>query len=205
MSLANNGSNTASPERFRTLDEVDVDIGDFNDFEEFDGILPSAHSSTRKTTDLSSTTSQTSSTTLDSAEASSILAEVQVAPLIRLPTGHGPIRRFKVLQQFEGVVTELSDDSLIAELIDLTDKSKRREVAEIPLSEISPADQPLVEPGCVFYWIMGYETTTGGQQSRVSEIRFRRSPRWSPNEIEAIKKEGQELFDQFGNTENISS
>jgi hypothetical protein len=131
------------------------------------------------------------------AELTSVMAHVEIDPLIRLTGAQGTIRRFKVLQQFECVVTELLEDAVVAELIDLTDPSRPNEIAEIPLTDIPSADHSLLAPGCVFYWILGFETTVGGQRNRVSEIRVRRTPKWSENEIEAIKAEGEGLFRQF--------
>lgn len=120
------------------------------------------------------------------------------APLVRLDgRDQNRPRRFKVLQQWEGVVVETGDDFFVADLLDLTDTTKAREIAEIPLAEISEDDQELLSPGCVFYWIIGYETSRGGQKSRVSEIRVRRNPKWTKNEIEAIREKGKALFRQF--------
>ena len=120
-----------------------------------------------------------------------------VDPLIRFYYGQGPERRFKVLQQWEGVVTEISEDSLLAELLDLTDPAKPREIVEIPRNEIPDADQDLLLPGCVFYWIIGFEISNGGQKGRVSEIRLRRNPKWSHHDIDSIKARGKELYQHF--------
>ena len=40
-----------------------------------------------------------------------------IAPLIKLPPSRAPRRRFQVLQQWEGVVTEIGDDSVWADLL----------------------------------------------------------------------------------------
>jgi hypothetical protein len=131
---------------------------------------------------------------------------IKVAPLIKLSGHEGPVRRFKVLQQFEGKVTELYEVSgtFRADLIDLTDSAKERESAEFSLDEIHPADRSLVTPGSVFYWIMGFETTPSDYK-RVSEIRLRRSPPWSEYEIEAITREGHELYSKFTSGERNAS
>lgn len=132
--------------------------------------------------------------------------KMKVAPLIKLAGQEGPVRRFKVLQQFEGKVTELYEDSgtFRADLIDLTDSARERESAEFSLDDIHPADRSLVAPGSVFYWIMGFETTPSDYK-RVSEIRLRRSPQWSEHEIEAITREGQEYFTKFTSRERNAS
>ena len=111
----------------------------------------------------------------------------RATPLIRLQTSRVPHRQFQVLQQFEGVVLEVHRDAFEAQLSDMTDPGKAEEFADLPVSEISPPDRPLLVPGCIFYWILGYETRAGGQITRVSEIRLRRSPPWSRRAVEAAR------------------
>lgn len=120
-----------------------------------------------------------------------------IDPLIRLSAGQLPLRRFKVLQQWEGIVTDVRIDSFYADLLDLTDRTKPREVAEISLDEIAEADHDLLLPGCVFYWIIGYQTSEGGTKERVSEIRVRRNPKWSQRAIDMANARAKKLYDQF--------
>jgi hypothetical protein len=98
------------------------------------------------------------------------------------------------LQQFEGVVLKVHRDVFEAQLSDMTDPDKAEEFADLPLCEISPPDLPLLVPGCVFYWILGYETREGGQITRVSEIRLRRSPPWSRRAVEAVRAKTCQAF-----------
>ncbi|HZZ80583.1 MAG TPA: hypothetical protein VFE62_18915 [Gemmataceae bacterium] len=131
--------------------------------------------------------------------------KMKAAPLIKLRGQEGPVRRFKVLQQFEGKVTEVYEDQTFrADLIDLTDKTSEQESAEFPMEEIHPSDRDLIAPGAIFYWIMGYETTPSDYK-RVSEIRLRRSPQWSEYEIDSITSEGKDLFSRFTRQENDTS
>jgi hypothetical protein len=118
----------------------------------------------------------------------------RATPRIRLVTNLVTPRRIDVLQQFEGVVTEVQSDEFQAQLSDLTDPNKPEEFLYLPIREISPPDRPLLVPGCIFYWILGYETREGGQITRVSEIRIRRSPPWSRRKVEAIKAKARETF-----------
>jgi hypothetical protein len=128
--------------------------------------------------------------------------KARAAPLIKLRGDEGPVRKFKVLQQFEGKVTEVYEDKTFrADLIDLTDKTSEQESAEFSIEEIHPSDRDLVAPGSVFYWIMGYETTPSDYK-RVSEIRLRRSPQWSEHEIDSITREGKVLFCKFTRRES---
>lgn len=133
--------------------------------------------------------------------------EPDISRLIRLSSGQGQPRGFRILQQWEGVVTEISGDAFWAEILDLTDRTRAMEVVEIPLSEIPDADMKILEPGTVFYWCIGYEDKPGGSRRRVSEIRVRRSPVWSKHAINSMNTRAQELFNRFnnGNGENDSA
>jgi hypothetical protein len=118
----------------------------------------------------------------------------EVTPLIRLRTQTAPARQFRVLQQWEGVVTRIDGDWFEADLRDLTAPNNPMEIAEFPFAEISPADKPLIRPGCVFYWVIGYETRSGGQITNTSEIRVRRAPQWTQRKLDELKARARELF-----------
>jgi hypothetical protein len=118
----------------------------------------------------------------------------KIAPLIRLTEEQGKQRRFRLLQQFEGIVESVEPVSFWARLLDLTNPEMPVEFAEIPLDEISESDLPLLVAGAVFYWSIGRETRIGGQICRTSEIRLRRTPVWSESAIEAMHKRSAELF-----------
>lgn len=107
-------------------------------------------------------------------------------------------RRIEVLQQWEGVITSVEPSSVWADLHDLTDPSNPTEIAEIPMKEFAVGDRPLIEPGSVFYWSIGHETTIGGQILRVSEIRVRRTPVWSQQALDRARSLGQQLYERFG-------
>lgn len=124
--------------------------------------------------------------------------EKDFAPLIRLSSGQTSPRQFRMLQQWEGIISEVGSDSVWAELRDLTDGTKSPEVVELGLDEISEADRPLLEPGSVFYWSIGYEQTRGGQRRRISEVRVRRTPEWSQHAIDQLKRKAAEMLRQFG-------
>jgi hypothetical protein len=116
-------------------------------------------------------------------------------PLFRVTSASPPLpRRIRVLQQFEGVVTEVGTTEFTAELRDLTDSRRPPEVADFPYAEISASDRSLVEPGAVFYWAIGYDTSPGGQTTRISEIRLRRAPVWTDRKLEVIAREADEWY-----------
>ncbi|MFG0334252.1 MAG: hypothetical protein ACF8TS_12880 [Maioricimonas sp. JB049] len=110
-----------------------------------------------------------------------------------------------MLQQWEGVVDELTCDSFFAQLHDLGSEPSGVEIVEIPLVEVPPDDRPLVVEGALFYLSIGYETSVGGQLRRVSEIRFRRTPRWTKRALEKAKLRAEKLFELHGRRDPASS
>jgi hypothetical protein len=101
--------------------------------------------------------------------------------------------RFQVLQKWEGTVLEMDAAALFARLKDLTHDNPDEEV-EIEFEEILPDDLPLVQPGASFYWSIGYLHKSHGQRIRASEIRFRRIPGWTDDEI--LNAENQVAVDE---------
>lgn len=134
----------------------------------------------------------------NSGETSRVRKPRLASPLIRLPAGTLPRERVRVLQQWEGVVTEVTSDSFFADLQDLSDSSQPLEVVEIPIDEVSEDDRPLLVEGAIFYWSIGHETSAGGQLRRMSEIRLRRTPRWTKRAIQQVMKRAEELFELHG-------
>jgi len=78
----------------------------------------------------------------------------------------------------------------------LSKQGGQEEEAEFPLEELDPEDLALLEPGAVFYWSIGYlERPTG--RIKMSEIRLRRLPAWTPREIEEAEAVADELAALF--------
>jgi len=92
---------------------------------------------------------------------------------------------FETLQQWEGTVTDLSDDQFVAVLRSLSGDIPDKRVT-IDCEEVSAPDQQLVRPGAVFYWTIGYRIEFHGKKSSVSTIKFRRLPNWTRREIERL-------------------
>lgn len=104
---------------------------------------------------------------------------------------------FISLQKWQGIVLSTSAESFLARVIDLKGKNPDEEV-ELPLEEISRADLPLIKPGAIFYWNIGYKDSVNGQRIRASLIRFRRSPEWTEEELARAESEAEELRYQLG-------
>jgi hypothetical protein len=101
------------------------------------------------------------------------------------------------LQKWEGQVLEVLHDSFTARL---TDRSARngKEDAELSFSEVSSDDMPLLKPGAIFYWTIGRHTDSTNRPRILSELRFRRLPTWTEEEVIQASLEAQRLATAFG-------
>lgn len=117
---------------------------------------------------------------------------------VLFPRPPDPDYRFQLLQQWECVVRSVGTHEFVAVLYDLTDRLKAEEEATFPLDDVPPSDLPFLEPGAVFYWSIGYRTSSTGQKDRVSQIRFRRLPTWTASERRDAVKEAAEFEELLG-------
>jgi hypothetical protein len=131
-------------------------------------------------------------------------AKLQIETTRILPSAFGtPIRksslgvklsghRFKVLQQWECIVTAVQDDCVCCEMHDLSVESNPIEYAEVLVEEFSEYDRPILTEGSVFYWSVGYIQKANGQIRKSSELRVRRMPSLtSSQKVEIARKVGQ--------------
>ena len=131
----------------------------------------------------------------DSAEIRHIGNSPEVIPA---PLPVFPARTSQLLQQWEGTVIKVDDESIMVKLIDLIDIKHPEENASISLAEVAPSDLPLVQPGAVFYLSISYICEPSGQKLLSSEIRFRRLPSWTKREIENVKINALKFRKTFG-------
>jgi hypothetical protein len=122
----------------------------------------------------------------------------QIPLVVPRPRFPDPDYRFQLLQQWECVVRSVSTREFVAVLYDLTDRCRAEEEAIFPLEEVPDSDRPFVEPGSVFYWSIGYRTSSTGQKDRISQIRFRRLPTWTASERRDAVKEAAEFEELLG-------
>jgi hypothetical protein len=114
-------------------------------------------------------------------------------PVIWIPTPKPALDYLLALQKWEGIVLSRGPDSFHARLID-QNRVGPDEEAEVLLDEVSRDDLPLVTPGAVFYWSIGYHVGTNRQKRRVSVIRFRRLPTWTHKELEQANQQAENLW-----------
>lgn len=133
----------------------------------------------------------TSGTPSDSAPNKEPLPENLVA---RLSHESPYVVSFRVLQEWDGYVTEVGADYFRARLTDLSsNQSQDSEEAMIPLDELDEESRARISVGSMFRWSIGYERLRSGQKNRVSRMVMRRLPAWTREELERAKLEAEKL------------
>ncbi len=118
------------------------------------------------------------------------------SPVVRTPPR--PREHVVLHQQWEGYVERRTSSGFQALLVDMTTGTDDEERTEIDVNEVSEFDRPLIEPGAVFYWSLGYRVRTSGQREGVSMIRFRRLPIWTPEELREAAEAAASTSEVFG-------
>ena len=100
---------------------------------------------------------------------------------------------FTAVQEWEGHVVEVGDDTFTARLMDVTAGVETdREEADFLISDVGESDYDLLVPGAVFRWSIGY-VRMGITKIRGSQIVFRRLPKWQAIDVNQGRKRAQEL------------
>ena len=102
-----------------------------------------------------------------------------------------PPESFHPLQEWEGHVLEVSNETFLARLIPIQGEGQDQE-AEIYLEEVDQADRALIEPGAVFYWSIGYLDRPSGRM-RASMLRLRRLPNWTKRDVLQAEGEAEQM------------
>ena len=114
-------------------------------------------------------------------------ARLQLGEFLLSPPKMPPSREYsKATQKWEGRVISVFGDTFKATLSPLVGDEAVQE-AEIYVEDITRDERPLIEPGAVFYWSIGYLERPSGRR-RESVIRFRRLPTWTSNEVRTGKE-----------------
>jgi hypothetical protein len=107
-------------------------------------------------------------------------------------------------QRWEGVVTEVDEETFTAILTDLTNPQNPDEEAVFgwdELADLPEEDLRLVKPGASFYWVVGSQKSPAGSVSNVSYYQFRRSPKWSSNAIKRADAKADRFAELFATSE----
>lgn len=105
-----------------------------------------------------------------------------------------PLRdRFVVLQEWEGLVCDISEGAFVARLIDVTRKGSPDEEADFLIEDLREDDRVLLRQGAIFRWVIGYDTKRDGTKRRASQLVFRRLPQWTRKEIDEADNQAKYL------------
>ncbi|MFH1328470.1 MAG: hypothetical protein ABIH76_06500 [Candidatus Bathyarchaeota archaeon] len=100
---------------------------------------------------------------------------------------------FSVLQEWEGYVVSISNETFTARLADVTKNCMiEDEEADFPLDDLEDTDRSIICPGSIFRWIIGYRRSPGGTKDRASRIVLRNLPSWTKKEIEKNQHDAAE-------------
>ena len=100
---------------------------------------------------------------------------------------------FVAMQEWEGYVTEIGENTFTAILVDLTQKENEpTEEADFEMDEISNNDRKLLKIGSVFRWAIGYNTA-GSTKMKSSFVVFRNLPAFSKKELDAAQSKAESL------------
>jgi hypothetical protein len=114
--------------------------------------------------------------------------------VVKLPPMTRPTPREVKLQEWEGQVQVVHQETFTATLTDVTANSTEESVeADLLMDDLSDGDRELVVPGAVFRWIVGH-TYMYGQKDSFSRIVMRRLPIWTTHEIKEADREAEELY-----------
>lgn len=94
---------------------------------------------------------------------------------------------FKVEQVFSGYIQEVQDGIAYVVLIDESHDEEDM-IGEIELCHFP---EGVKEPGTIFYWYIGDNNDEPYSLIRLNEVR------WTQEQIDKAKKEGEELFKAF--------
>lgn len=103
---------------------------------------------------------------------------------------------FHPLQEWEGFVLEIGEETFLARLTDITAGNRvADEQAEFLIDDLEDDDRRRIAVGGIFRWVIGYQRALGGTKKRVSHVVFRRAPQWTVEDLQIAKEEGKSLAD----------
>ena len=103
--------------------------------------------------------------------------------------------RSHIIQEWEGVVTWVTDDAFGARLYEGNRDFPVSQV-EIKIEEVAEQAR-MITLGAAFTWFIGYRIR-GSSRTRMSEITFRNRPAWTNDELNQAKIQGEKLIETAG-------
>lgn len=99
-----------------------------------------------------------------------------------------------VIQLWEGRVLSVDlDNEVMSVLLTAKIGEMPEHSAEIELQWVSEQDRDLVVPGAVFYLTL-YKKTQKGSIKNSQELRFRRRPSWTKQEVQRIHSDAEQML-----------
>jgi hypothetical protein len=95
------------------------------------------------------------------------------------------------VQEWEGVVTEVSGDDFEARLHSAGRLVGVEETALFPRAVVPKDDVDLLKVGAIFSWSISAGRSPEGHYTATSEIKFRRHPVWSERDIALARSQAE--------------
>ena len=125
--------------------------------------------------------------------------EPEVPISLVFPEIRKPEYQSVVLQDWEGVIETVDNESFAARLRDLTINERYpSEMVEIPIEDVSEDDLELLRVGAVFYLTVGRLKHRNGRQERFGRIVFRRLPSWTSSAVRRAKERAERFANFLG-------
>ncbi len=99
---------------------------------------------------------------------------------------------FQVLQEWEGRVLSVGEDTFTARLIDI-ENNPNHEEGDFFIKDVRNDDLKLLKPGAIFRWVVGTVVKQDRTEHCYSDIVFRRLSKWSHGELSEADKEARNL------------
>lgn len=104
-----------------------------------------------------------------------------------------PQLNFVALQEWEGYVVDIGQETFRARLIDVTNgETTAGEEVELFLQDLNTVDRSKVALGAIFRWTIGYQIAGNRPRLRGSQIVFRDIPRLNETEYNQLVQRGAE-------------
>lgn len=103
-------------------------------------------------------------------------------------------RSFHPIQEWEGYVTDIFDQTFRARIVDLTaGGTVEKEEVDLPIADLTNEQREILAPGRVFRWAIGYLRSMAGTKTRHSKIVFRQLPQWTERELAEADEEARRM------------
>lgn len=103
---------------------------------------------------------------------------------------------FSKTQKWIGNVIEIKGDEFTAKLIDQTNGGTN-EIAEFSINDVSFDDRELLRLGSTFYFSIGYNSSSNGQISKSSVMRFQRLVKWEESNYDSALQAAEDAMNNL--------